>query len=135
RPYRIKDYRRLIEHAVSLIPHIGLGTDLMVGFPGESEESFAKTLEVTHDLPFSYSHIFTYSRRPGTAAARLPQSVPSQVARARAHTLGNLSRLKRVVFAERHIGSTLPVLFESGESDGLKIGTTANFLRVAVDSD
>ncbi|HEY7533720.1 MAG TPA: tRNA (N(6)-L-threonylcarbamoyladenosine(37)-C(2))-methylthiotransferase MtaB [Nitrospiraceae bacterium] len=135
RPYATRDYRLLIERAISLVPDIGLGTDLMVGFPGETEEAFSKTLELARQLPYAYCHIFPYSRRPGTAAAKLSHSVPPHVARERAKQLAELSTHKRLAFAERSIGCTLPVLFESGETDGLKIGTTANFLKVAVASD
>jgi len=135
RPYHVAEFTGLIERAVSLIPHLGLGTDLMVGFPGESEAAFMNTLLVANTLPFSYFHIFTYSPRPGTAAAKLPKQVAAPVARERVQRMSDLSRRKRLAFAERHIGSTLPVLFESGETDGLRIGTTAHFLKVAVASD
>jgi threonylcarbamoyladenosine tRNA methylthiotransferase MtaB len=135
RPYHVAEFAGLIERAVSLIPHLGLGTDLMVGFPGESEAAFMNTLCLVETLPFSYFHVFTYSPRSGTAATKLPKQVATPVARERAKRISALSRLKRLAFAERHIGSTLPVLFESGETDGLRIGTTAHFLKVAVPSD
>jgi threonylcarbamoyladenosine tRNA methylthiotransferase MtaB len=107
----------------------------MVGFPGESEAAFAKTLRVAETLPFSYFHIFTYSARPGTAATKLPHRVSARVARERAQTVAELSRRKRLIFAEQYIGSISPVLFESGKIDGLRVGTTANFLKVAVASE
>jgi threonylcarbamoyladenosine tRNA methylthiotransferase MtaB len=135
RPYLVAEFTGLIERAVSLIPHLGLGTDLMVGFPGESEAAFMNTLRVANTLPFSYFHIFTYSPRPGTAATKLPEQVAAPVARERVQRMSDLSRLKRLAFAERHIGFTLPVLFESGETDGLRIGTTPHFLKVAVTSN
>lgn len=132
RPYDVAEFTGLIKRAVSLIPHLGLGTDLMVGFPGESEAAFLNTVRVVDTLPFSYFHIFTYSPRPGTAATKLPEQVATAVIRERAKRMADLSRLKRLAFAERHIGSTVPVLFESGETDGLRVGTTAHFLKVAV---
>jgi threonylcarbamoyladenosine tRNA methylthiotransferase MtaB len=135
RPYEVAEFIALIERAVSLIPRLGLGTDLMVGFPGESDAAFMNTLHVAETLPFSYFHVFTYSPRPGTAAIKLPRQVAVPVARKRAQKLAELSRLKRLTFAEQFIGSTLPVLFESGKVDGLSVGTTANFLKVAVASD
>jgi threonylcarbamoyladenosine tRNA methylthiotransferase MtaB len=134
RPYDVGEFTRLIRQAVTAIPHLGLGTDLMVGFPGETEEAFAHTLSLVRELPFSYFHVFTYSQRPGTAATKLPDQVPIAVARERAKILAQLSRLKRLAFAERYIGSTVPVLFESGEIDGYRLGVTANFLKVAVPS-
>jgi threonylcarbamoyladenosine tRNA methylthiotransferase MtaB len=135
RPYNAKEFVHLIQRAIAKIPHLGLGTDLMVGFPGETEEAFEHTLRIAHELPFSYFHVFTYSQRPGTAAVRLPDKVPIAVARERAKTLAQLSRLKRLAFAERYIGATVPVLFESGEMDGYRLGVTANFLKVGVPSN
>jgi threonylcarbamoyladenosine tRNA methylthiotransferase MtaB len=135
RPYNVEEFARLIRRAVAAIPHLGLGTDLMVGFPGETEEAFEHTLDIVRELPFSYFHIFTYSQRPGTAATKLPDQVPSAVARQRAKILAELSRVKRLAFAERYIGSTVSVLFESGAIDGFRLGVTANFLKVGVSSN
>jgi threonylcarbamoyladenosine tRNA methylthiotransferase MtaB len=134
RPYNMKTFIHLIHHAAATIPHLGLGTDLMVGFPGETDEAFEHTLYIARELPFSYFHVFTYSQRPGTAATKLPDQVPVAVARQRAKTLVELSRLKRLAFAERYIGSTVSVLFESGVLDGFRLGMTANFLKVGVSS-
>jgi len=135
RPYNVEEFTRLIRQATASIPHLGLGTDLMVGFPGETEEAFEHTLAIVRELPFSYFHVFTYSPRPGTAATKLPDQVPIAVARQRAKKLAELSRLKRLAFAERYIGSTLPVLFESGSTDGYRLGTTSHFLKVGVPSN
>ena len=134
RPYNVEEFIHLIHRALSAIPHLGLGTDVMVGFPGETEEAFGQTLGIARELPFSYLHVFTYSQRPGTAATKLPDQVPIPVARERAKILAELSRLKRLAFAERYIGSTVSVLFESGEMDGFRLGVTANFLKVGVPS-
>ncbi|MEP6933176.1 MAG: tRNA (N(6)-L-threonylcarbamoyladenosine(37)-C(2))-methylthiotransferase MtaB [Nitrospirota bacterium] len=132
RPYNVEEFTRLIRRAVIAIPHLGLGTDLMVGFPGETDDAFEQTLRIVRELPFSYFHVFTYSPRPGTAAIKLPDQVPIAVARQRAKILADLSRLKRLAFAERYIGSTVSVLFESGEMDGFRLGVTANFLKVGL---
>ncbi|MEO8339379.1 MAG: tRNA (N(6)-L-threonylcarbamoyladenosine(37)-C(2))-methylthiotransferase MtaB [Nitrospirota bacterium] len=132
RPYNVEEFTRLIRRAVIAIPHLGLGTDLMVGFPGETDHAFEQTLRIVRELPFSYFHVFTYSPRPGTAAIKLPDQVPIAVARQRAKILADLSRLKRLAFAERYIGSTVSVLFESGEMDGFRLGVTANFLKVGL---
>ncbi len=134
RPYNLEEYVRLIQQAVGTISHIGLGTDLMVGFPGETDEAFERTLRIAQELPFSYFHVFTYSPRPGTAATKLPHHVPIAVARQRAKLLADLSRLKRLAFAQQYIGSTVPVLFESGIMDGFRLGVTGNFLKVGVSS-
>jgi len=134
RPYNVEEFTDLTRRAIATIPHLGLGTDLMVGFPGETEEAFEHTLGIARELPFSYLHVFTYSQRPGTAAAKLPDQVPIAVARQRAKILAELSRLKRLAFAERYIGSTVSVLFESGVTDGFRLGVTPNFLKVGVSS-
>jgi len=134
RPYNVEEFIRLIQRAVATIPHLGLGTDVMVGFPGETEDAFERTLNLARALPFSYFHVFTYSGRPGTAATKLPDQVPVGVARKRAKEFADLSRLKRLAFSERYIGSTVSALFESGEWEGLKLGVTANFLKVGVRS-
>ncbi len=135
RPYEVKAYVSLIERAVAMIPGLALGTDLMVGFPAESESAFQRTLDLCRQLPFSYFHVFTYSTRPGTAAAKMSQTIPIDLARRRAKMLADLSRVKRLAFAERWIGQSVPVLFESGETEGYRLGTTRHLLRVAVTSD
>jgi threonylcarbamoyladenosine tRNA methylthiotransferase MtaB len=132
RPYDAKAFLSLIEKATTMVPMLALGTDLMVGFPGESEQAFEHTVELCARLPFSYFHVFTYSKRPGTAAARMTQEVPVEVARRRAQTLAELSRQKRLAFAERWIGSTVDVLFEAGQTEGLRLGTTEHYLKVGV---
>lgn len=132
RPYQVRDFTALIERALAAIPGLGLGTDLMVGFPGESDSAFRHTAELAERLPFAYFHVFTYSKRPGTAAAKYSGEVPVQTARQRAKTLADLSRRKRLAFAEGAIGSTVPVLFEAGTVEGVRVGTTAHFLKVGV---
>ena len=134
RPYNIEKFVHLIHRAVAEIPNLGLGTDVMVGYPGETEKAFEHTLDIARELPFSYFHVFTYSPRPGTAATKVPNQIPVAVARERAKILADLSRLKRLAFAERYIGSTVSVLFESGSADGFRVGVTANFLKVSVPS-
>jgi threonylcarbamoyladenosine tRNA methylthiotransferase MtaB len=135
RPYDVGSFMSLIERALSRVSDLALGTDLMVGFPGESEGAFQETVDVCSRLPFSYFHVFTYSRRPGTAAAKMPHDVSADVARHRAQTLAQLSREKRLAYAERWIGRSVSVLFEEGQTDGLRLGTTAHFLKVGVASE
>ena len=134
RPYNVADFSELIRRATEHIPALGLGTDLMVGFPGESDEAFRRTVDLVETLPFAYFHVFTFSKRPGTAAAKLSPEVPVHTARQRAKTLADLSRQKRLAFNERAIGTTVSVLFESGVTEGLRLGTTPHFLKVGVSS-
>ncbi|MEP7150082.1 MAG: tRNA (N(6)-L-threonylcarbamoyladenosine(37)-C(2))-methylthiotransferase MtaB [Nitrospira sp.] len=135
RRYGVREYEELVEQALKLMPNLGLGTDLMVGFPGEDEQAFANTVRTAERLPFSYFHVFSYSSRPGTAAARLEDQIPLPVIRQRSKTLAGLSRIKTLGFYQSQIGHTVTVLFEQGERDGFRSGTTANFTRVAVPAD
>lgn len=132
RRHTVKAYVDLIERAVAKIPRLGLGTDLMAGFPGETEAAFRNTVSVATDLPFSYLHVFPYSPRPGTAAARMQRAVSPSIIRKRVDVLRDIGRIKQLAFHHRQIGTTVPVLFETGVQDGLRHGTTPNFTKVAV---
>ncbi|TKB59818.1 MAG: tRNA (N(6)-L-threonylcarbamoyladenosine(37)-C(2))-methylthiotransferase MtaB [Nitrospira sp.] len=132
RRYTIKAYTKLIETALTKIPNLGLGTDLLVGFPGETDTAFRNTVAVATDLPFSYLHVFPYSSRPGTAALRIKQLVPSASVKKRTDLLLDLDRAKRLTFHNKQIGKTISVLFETGTRDSYRFGTTPNFTRVAV---
>ena len=132
RRYSVREYVAFVERAVRLIPEIGLGTDLLVGFPGETEAQFSNTAALAKDLPFSYLHVFSYSKRPGTAASRLRSAVPVVTIRARSRTLAELSRVKRFAFYQRYVGRTLPVLFETHDEIGQWTGLTDNYIRVGV---
>lgn len=132
RRHTVQDYVGLIERIVARIPELGLGTDLMVGFQGETEEAFRNTLTLATELPFSYFHVFPYSARPGTAAMRMNQTVPSSTVQKRTALLNHLGRAKRLAFHNKQIGATVPVLFESGSQEGYRHGTTPNFTKVAV---
>jgi threonylcarbamoyladenosine tRNA methylthiotransferase MtaB len=135
RRYRAAEYAAFIEKAARTVPDLGLGADLMVGFPGETETAFANTRALATDLPFSYFHVFSYSPRKGTASLRLPGEVPSKTVKARSEDLCALSRAKRLSFYHRFVGRTLPVLFETRNRNGLFTGLTENYIRVGVPSD
>ncbi|MBI3993918.1 MAG: MiaB/RimO family radical SAM methylthiotransferase [Candidatus Lambdaproteobacteria bacterium] len=126
------DYRAFAERALAQVPGLCLGTDVMVGFPGEGDEEFADTVALLAALPFAYLHVFPYSRRNGTRALRLPEHVAPAVSRRRAATLRALSESKRLAFQRRHLGRSLPVLFEGGGAPGEAAGYTENYIRVRV---
>ena len=132
RPYRVRDYAALIERARRLMPDLGLGTDLMVGFPGETDRHYANTVAVAADLPFAYFHVFPYSERPGTAAAHLDGLVDERTTGRRARELAELSRARRLEFARRHVGQSVSVLFEDKQEQSYWTGLTKNYLRVGV---
>lgn len=132
RRHTVKTYVALVERARATIPTLGLGTDLMVGFPGETDGAFRNTVAVATDLPFSYLHVFPFSPRPGTAAARMAGAVPVATIRKRADLLHDLDRAKRLAFHKSQIGTTVRALFEAGTGTEYCFGTTPNFTRVAV---
>jgi threonylcarbamoyladenosine tRNA methylthiotransferase MtaB len=132
RRYRVRDYAEFVEKAMRMVPDLGLGTDVLVGFPGEGDAQFANTLAAATDLPFSYLHVFSYSKRPGTAAARMADAVPPATVKTRSRTLAELSRAKRMAFYQRYVGSTVDVLFETKDDTGRWTGLTSNYMRVGV---
>lgn len=109
----------------------GITTDLIVGFPGETEEEFAQTLDFIQKCAFSAMHIFPYSRRSGTPAAAMPGQVPNAVKEDRAHRAGAVARDMHRSWLESWVGQTLPVLFEE-EKDGLWRGHAPNYTEVFV---
>jgi threonylcarbamoyladenosine tRNA methylthiotransferase MtaB len=135
RRYSVKNYAEFVEKAMRTVPDLGLGTDVLVGFPGEGDAQFANTLAAATDLPFSYLHVFSYSKRPGTAAARMTGAVSPATVKARSRTLAELSRAKRMAFYQRYVGSAVDVLFETKDDAGRWTGLTSNYMRVGVTAD
>ncbi len=134
RRYTVKEYADWVCHAARKIPDVCIGTDLMVGFPGESEQQFDNTRSVVADLPLAYFHVFSYSTRPGTAATRMDNHVPAKTMKARSKNLSELSRGKRAEFYRKFVDRRVSVLFESSESAGWWSGLTDNYIRVRVPS-
>ncbi len=134
RKHTIKPFAKFIEWSAKLIPDIGLGTDIMVGYPTEGEAEFQNTRDVLTDLPFFYFHVFTYSDRPGTPSWNLKPKVPHQVKKARTRNLIELSERKRRAYYSAHLGTTVNVLFETQE-DYYWTGYTENYMRVHLKSE
>ncbi|MCK4324303.1 MAG: tRNA (N(6)-L-threonylcarbamoyladenosine(37)-C(2))-methylthiotransferase MtaB [Armatimonadetes bacterium] len=134
RPYDTPFYRSVIEKIKSAQPDTAIGADVIVGFPGETDEQFEQTRAFVESLPLTYLHVFTYSARPGTAAARMPDQVPGQVRKDRNHILRVISERKRAAFAEKMVGKQLEVVIEQfTEASGDKLSAiTDNYLRAAV---
>ena len=112
RPYRTSKYRERIEKAHEAIPGLGLGIDVIVGFPGESEEEFMETFDFLSDLPFTYLHVFPFSARPGTTAADMEDQVSPDIRKRRARQLISLGRARRRESASRQVGKCLRLLIE-----------------------
>ncbi|HUJ74669.1 MAG TPA: tRNA (N(6)-L-threonylcarbamoyladenosine(37)-C(2))-methylthiotransferase MtaB [bacterium] len=132
RRYRRDQYAQFAQRALQQVPDLCLGTDVLVGYPGEEDADFAETLALARDLPFAYLHVFTYSARPGTTAATRVDTVPGQTIRRRAALLRALSEDKRRAFHRLHVGRVLPVLMERPRAATLAEGYTANYIRVRV---
>ncbi len=117
RRYDRRRYIAAVEYAQRKLGAFGLGADLMVGFPGETDADFDDTLRLVRDLPFSNLHVFLYSPRPGTPAAALPDHVPAPVKQARAARLRELGGVKRAAFAREWLGRPVEVLTEHTPPD------------------
>lgn len=134
RRYRTELYRNRITRIRELMPEASIGVDVIVGFPGETDEEFSTTVDFIKSLEISYLHVFTYSERPNTTALRIDEVVPVPVRKERNKTLRNLSLKAQRAQYEANLGTTADVLFEDAEEDGLRMGYTSNYVRVAVPS-
>jgi threonylcarbamoyladenosine tRNA methylthiotransferase MtaB len=123
-------YQNRIETIKTLLPQAGIGADVIVGFPGETEEYFRETFDFIHGLPLSYLHVFTYSERDNTEAISMTASVPSDVRLERNRLLRQLSDKKRNVFYNEHLYTSRPVLWECENDGGYMLGYTDNYIRV-----
>ncbi len=131
--------RELYEDRVSkiktLLPHACIGVDVIVGFPGETDELFLKTYNFLNELNISYLHVFTYSERANTRAVELEGVVPMKKRNERSKMLRILSEKKRRKFYEENLGQTFTVLFEEDVENGMMHGFTENYIRVAAKYD
>ncbi len=137
RNYNSQQYIDVISRAAEKIPHLGLGADVIVGFPGETEESFERTRKLVESLPFTYLHNFSYSLRKGTEAAGFTNNVPKAVKKTRNKILTDLAAVKSLDFRKKFLGQTLTVLIENQRdlSTGLLKGHTENYIPVLVEGD
>jgi threonylcarbamoyladenosine tRNA methylthiotransferase MtaB len=135
RRYKKELYASRVQHIKSLMPHCAIGVDVIVGFPGETDEMFRETVDFLHELDVTYLHVFTYSERDNTHALTLQPIVPVQVRHDRNRILRNLSYRKMQDFTARHTGQVRKVLFEGHEKNGLMEGYTDNYIRVSAAFD
>ena len=132
RKYRAAQYRQRILAAYDRMPDAAFGADVMVGFPGETDEDFEATRKLIEELPFTYLHVFPYSRRPDTIADRMKHQVHGAIARARGRILRQMVAEKNRRFRQRHIDRTLRVLtLGSSGSDGT-LALSDNYLKVVL---
>lgn len=130
RRYKRELYAERVAEIKNKIPHACIGVDVIVGFPGETEEQFKETFDFLHSIDVSYLHVFTYSERDNTLAVTMPDVVPQVIRNERNKTLRNLSFMKMQHFTAAHNGETRKVLFEHADKNGMMEGYTDNYIRI-----
>lgn len=132
RRYHTDWYADRVQRIKSVSPDAGIGVDVIAGFPGETDELFESTYRFLNELPVSYLHVFTYSERPHTHAASMPNHVEPRIKFERSERLRILSLKKRRAFYESFVGKTVDVLFESELRSNVQTGLTSQYVRVNV---
>lgn len=135
RRYLTKLYNDRVHKIREVMPHAAIGVDVIVGFPGETEEKFMETYNFLNGLPITYLHVFTYSERENTEAADMDGVVPVPERKRRNKMLRILSEKKKMAFYQTQLGKTLPVLWEHENKGGKMFGFTENYVRVQKDFD
>ncbi len=130
RRYLTALYTNRVKKIREMLPDACIGVDVIVGFPGETEEKFLETYKFLSELPISYLHVFTYSERDNTEAVEMEGVVPISERKKRNKMLRILSEKKKMAFYQSQIGKTLPVLWEHEEKNGMMFGFTDNYVRV-----
>lgn len=134
RKHTAKEFKEIIEYAYQTVPGIGIGTDIMVGYPGETEEQFVNTKILVTDLPIAYFHVFSYSDREGTTSYRLIPKIDPQVKKLRTRIMIDVGKRQKDTFYRSFLNQRVNVLFE-GQHDGHWEGFTDNYMRIRVRSD
>jgi threonylcarbamoyladenosine tRNA methylthiotransferase MtaB len=130
RRYKRELYQSRVEKIKSVMPHACIGVDVIVGFPGETDEDFKETYNFINDLDISYLHVFTYSERPNTAAIDMEGIVPMHIRKERNEMLRILSDKKKRHFYTQFLGQTREVLFENHKKQGFVTGFTDNYIKI-----
>ncbi len=135
RKYTTSEYKNNVEIIRKYMPYAGITTDIIVGFPSETEEEFNETLEFVKTIRFSRIHVFKYSVREGTKAAEMTDQVEDSVKAHRSRVLINLSNVISMEFMKQFIGKNMPVLIETQKKENIFEGYTTNYLKVLIKSD
>ncbi len=133
RPYTIEFYERTVGKLLERIRDMSVGTDIIVGFPTETDGDFMETYRFVERFPFSYVHVFEYSPREGTPAATLKPAFPERIRKERVRSLVRLSRARTRAFYEKYVGKEIPVLVEQRKGD-CWYGTSHNYIKVRLPS-
>lgn len=134
RHYDTAEYRALIQHIRREVPNIAISTDIIVGFPGETEELFQRSLEFAREMKFAKMHVFPYSKRQGTPAAVMENQVSEQEKKRRVHLMQEMAEENARQFHQQFIDSEAEVLFEQ-EHEGYMVGLTTNYIKVYVPAE
>jgi len=134
RRYTQAEYRSAVLRLRQAIPGVAITTDVIVGFPGESEDDFQESYDFCRELSFAAIHVFPYSQRPGTAAFKMPDQVPEAIKKTRVHRLIELSKQTSLAFREGYVGAAVDVLWET-QRDAVWEGLTDTYVRVRARSD
>lgn len=132
RRYKRELYADRVQLIKTLMPHCVIGVDVIVGFPGETEEEFKETFDFLHELDVSYLHVFTYSERDNTHALSIQPVIPPTIRHERNKILRNLSYKKMQYFTQQHIGQVRKVLFEKQGKNGMMEGYTDNYIKITL---
>lgn len=130
RPYTIREFKKLIEEFKRKLPGIAITSDVIVGFPGESEEDFQNSLEFVRSCGFAGVHVFPYSKRKGTPAANYTEQLPNKVKEQRVKELMDVVRQSQEAYIEEFLGQKVEVLLERISEDGTATGHTRNYIQV-----
>lgn len=132
RRYRRELYQEKVAKIKSLIPHCGIGVDVITGFPSESDDDFQETYNFLSGLDVTYFHVFTYSERSHTKALEIQPVVPINIRHERTRILRSLSYKKIRQFEKENMGTTRKVLFEGMHGKGLMEGYTDNYIKISI---
>lgn len=135
RHYTTKQFEEIVNGLRSAFPGCAVTTDIMTGFAGETDEEFEKTLEFVKHIKFADAHVFQYSRRRGTPAARRPDQIAPEIKEARSKAIMNAVAVSKNEFLQNELGKTVDVLFETRTKDGLYEGKTTNYITVHAPSE
>jgi threonylcarbamoyladenosine tRNA methylthiotransferase MtaB len=134
RRYSIDDFRRGLDRIISYDENMGLGTDVIVGFPGESDREFELAISNIADMPFSYMHVFPFSSRGGSSAGKMSGQVNSLIKKDRVRQMLSLASSKREKYILKNVGRAYDIIVETSDA-GVITGSTSNYIKVCVNSD
>jgi len=135
RKYTVADYKKVIAKLMAAFPNAGIGADMIVGFPGETKEQFENTFNLVKELPITHFHVFPYSKRKNTTAAKMENHIHGTEKKSRVKSLIMFGEAKLNLFTEDQIGKKTKVLFERRNKLGFFEGYTSNYLRVQVQTE